>query len=254
MKPEKDEFYVGYMPHAPQSLSKWLRSRVGLLLVVPLVVGAVMVLEQNAFGPGVFEFQVNRDFEGTILAAPAPALLLDRPGNAGERVSLYYLVEFGKKGGKEAVAAFVGKKVKLRGALLYRDNQTMIQLEKGAASIQVLDKPGQKPQHTALGSVTLQGEIVDSKCYLGLMKPGNLKPHKACAINCIAGGIPPVLLVRNGTGDARYLLLVSETGASVNQAVLDWVAEPIEITGQLEQWGDMLVLKADPKTYRKPKI
>lgn len=51
-----------------------------------------------------------------------------------------------------------------------------------------------------LGETTLKGEIVDSKCYLGVMNPGNLKAHRACAINCIQGGVPPVLLVRDGGG------------------------------------------------------
>ena len=253
MNPKKeDPFYVGYLPKAPRALGGWLKPRIALLLLLPLVLGAVMVLQQKAFGPGVFEFGEYRDFEGTILDSPAPALLLDRPGQGREPHSLYYLVEFGKKGGGDAVAGFVGKRVKLRGALLYRDNQTMIELEKRAASIELMGGQVGNADFAALGQVTLRGEIVDSKCYLGLMKPGNLKPHKACAINCIAGGIPPVLLVRNEEGDARYLLLVSETGASVNQEVLDWVAEPVEITGQLEQWGDMKVLKADPLTYRVP--
>jgi len=39
------------------------------------------------------------------------------------------------------------------------------------------------------------GEIVDSKC-LGVMTPGQLTTHRACAIRCISGGIPPVLHVR----------------------------------------------------------
>ena len=39
-------------------------------------------------------------------------------------------------------------------------------------------------------NVTLKGEIIDPKCYLGAMKPGGGKTHKACAMRCIAGGIP----------------------------------------------------------------
>jgi len=32
--------------------------------------------------------------------------------------------------------------------------------------------------------------------------------------------------------------------------VLDLVAEPLEITGEVEQHGELLILRADPATYR----
>jgi len=92
---------------------------------------------------------------------------------------------------------------------------------------------------------------VDSKCFLGVMNPGQLAPHRACAIRCISGGCPPVLLVRRERGPPLYLLLVSAGGASVNKQVLDLVAEPVEITGEIEQQGDLLILRADPRTYRR---
>lgn len=248
-----DPFYVGYHPTAPPLLRRWLRSKVILLLAVPLILGWVMVSQQQSFGPGVFEFQNYRDFEGTIIDSPMPALLLDRPGNANQGYSLYYLVAFGKKGGQVAVKGLAGKRVRVRGALLFRDNQTMVELEAGAESIEVLGIGATRPDHQALGEVTLRGEIVDSKCFFGLMKPGNLKTHKACAIRCISGGIPPVLLIRNHANEARYVLLVSRQGEAVNRQILDWVAEPVEITGELEQWGTVKVLKADPVSYRSPR-
>ena len=102
-----------------------------------------------------------------------------------------------------------------------------------------------------LGKQTFVGEIVDSKCFLGVMNPGQLTPHRACAIRCISGGAPPVLLVRQKDGPAIYLLLVSADGQAVNKQVLDVVAEPVEITGEVERQGDMLVLRSDPATYRR---
>ncbi|MDE0594963.1 MAG: hypothetical protein OSB65_06930 [Roseibacillus sp.] len=51
-----------------------------------------------------------------------------------------------------------------------------------------------------LGETTLKGEIMNAKCYLGGMNPGNLKAHRACAIHCIQGGIPLVLLLRDRAG------------------------------------------------------
>ena len=104
-----------------------------------------------------------------------------------------------------------------------------------------------------LGRQTLTGEIVDSKCFLGVMNPGQLLPHRACAIRCISGGIPPVLLVRQTNGSAIYLLLVSADGKPVNKQVLNIVAEPVQITGEVERQDDLLILRADPKTILRIK-
>ncbi len=102
-----------------------------------------------------------------------------------------------------------------------------------------------------LGRQTLVGEIVDSKCFFGVMNPGDLTPHRACAIRCISGGVPPVLLVRQKDGPAIYLLLVSADGKAVNKQVLDMVAEPVQITGEVERQGELLILRAEPSTYRR---
>ena len=93
-----------------------------------------------------------------------------------------------------------GQFVTLRGTLIYRGNQTMIEAQ--PASIKASENPNGKiappapVQRINLGRQTLVGEIVDSKCFLGVMNPGRSAPHRACAVRCISGGIPPVLLVR----------------------------------------------------------
>src|SRR5258705_9622370 len=107
------------------------------------------------------------------------------------------------------------------------------------------------PQAMPIGIQTFVGEIVDSKCFLGVMNPGQLPPNRACAIRCISGGVPPVLLVRQKDGPAIYLLLVSADGNPVNKQVLDVVAESVEITGDVERQGDLLILRADPASYRR---
>ena len=85
------------------------------------------------------------------------------------------------------------------------------------------------------------------------MNPGQLTPHRGCAIRCISGGVPPVLLVRQKEGPANYFLLVSADGKPVNKQILDLVADPVEITGELQRQGELLILRADPATYRRAK-
>ena len=108
----------------------------------------------------------------------------------------------------------------------------------------------QREPELELGLMTLVGEVVDSKCYLGAMKPGRGKPHRACAVRCISGGIPPLLRVEDHAGNVDLLLLVTSDGDSLPMEVLDRVAEPVEITGNVVRSGDRLLLHADLSSYR----
>ncbi len=250
-----DEFYIGWEAKAAPGIGKTVRKVVIALLLLGLLVPVVLAVSQRMIGASVFEWGTHKSFSGVLQTTPYPHLLVPRPGNADgqSRFSTYYLVAPWKFGlNREAIAALDGKQVTLKGALIYRGNQTMIETK--PEWIQPVEKTPATtplPQSVQLGKQTLVGEIVDSKCFLGVMNPGQLTPHRACAIRCISGGVPPVLLVRQKDGPAIYLLLVSADGKSVNKQVLDMVAEPLEITGEVERQGELLILRADPATYRK---
>ncbi len=258
MADARDDFYVGYLPEAPRALARVTKTRViGLALAVVALV-PVLVVAQKPFSKAAFEFGSVRDFTGVVRLDPFPTLLVPRVAGGP---SSYLLVASGKRG-VGGLEDLVGRRVSLRGTLIYRDDQTMIEIEDGSVSpnggIWTVQVDGRKvaadsfeTRNEDLGEHTYVGEIVDSKCFLGVMKPGNTKPHRACATLCIRGGIPPVLLVRDDTGRASYFLLASEEGEAVNQDVLDLVAEPVEITGRVLRYGDQLVLRADPDTYNR---
>ncbi|MEM1096612.1 MAG: hypothetical protein AAGJ10_18580 [Bacteroidota bacterium] len=252
MKP--DDFYIGYQERAPKAVASYIKRAIFLLVVTSLLVAGLLVIGQQAFYPSTFEFLNYRTFEGTLSEVPYPTLLVDRPGQTDGQPahSRYYLVNVGKAGVQEPVSGLHGRRVRLQGSLIYRDDQTMIEVVPG--TIEPLGgaddlRPMGAPQ--SLGQHTFQGEIVDSKCFLGVMNPGSTKPHRACATLCIRGGIPPVLLVRDATDAATYLLLASAEGHPVNQDVLGMVAEPVEITGEVLQYDNLRVLRADPATYHR---
>ena len=90
---------------------------------------------------------------------------------------------------------------------------------------------------------TLLGEIVDTKCYLGAMKPGRGKPHRACASLCIRGGIPAALLVRTKSGERRLVHLLDLQDQPLGREALDWVGDPVEVTGTLTRRDDRLFLR-----------
>jgi hypothetical protein len=77
------------------------------------------------------------------------------------------------------------------------------------------------------------------------MKPGEGKLHKACAIRCISGGIPPMLAVRNPQGGISYYLLMGADGAAMNRRVVPFIAEPVEVTGEVEEADGQQILRVD---------
>ena len=252
-----DNFYIGWEAKAAPSIRKMVRKVVISLFLLVLVAAMALAYSQHTIGISVFEWGTVKKFSGVLKLQPYPHLLVPRPGATGIQTafSTYSLVAPFKFGlDREKLSALDGKSVSLQGMLIYRGNQTMV--EALPESIKIADQlsPSLRGTETiGLGRQTLTGEIVDSKCFLGVMNPGQLLPHRACAIRCISGGVPPVLLVRQKAGPAIYLLLVSANGKPVNQQVLDLVAEPVQITGDVERQGDWLILRADPTTYRRVK-
>lgn len=245
-------FYVGYQEHAPEGLARFLRLRIlFLVLLGPLLLAGIAVA-QKGFVPSLFEFGVEREFTGWISLEPVPALVSLRPGDTEHcgSVSTWPLVALGKFGAEEAVAAFDGRAVRVRGTLVHVDASTMIELAAdGVEAIDASGTPATRPatRVESLGRQTLEGEIVDSKCYYGVMNPGSSKVHRGCAARCLSGGIPPSLLVRDADGGRITLLLVDETGRSLGDRVLDRLAQPVSVSGEVVRYDDLLVLRADPR-------
>jgi hypothetical protein len=243
----RDDFYIGWRAAAPGGLARWLRRRTVALLAAAVGVGIVLVVASSPASSARFEHGVVRSFEGRLEHLPYPTLVVARPGT--ERSSSRWLLTvFGKRGAERATAALDGHDVRFEGSLIHRDGVTMVEL--APETLVDLGVAVQRASPAAEGRrVRLEGEIVDAKCFLGVMKPGDLKTHRACAARCISGGVPPVLLVRDAEGHATYHLLVDERGGAVNTRVLHLVAEPIAVEGRLVERDGLGVLYADPARY-----
>ena len=246
-----EELYVGYQPRsAPRQARFTLYAALATTASAVLAV-TVLASHQRELKDSRFEFGVEREFRGVIEDAPYPLLRVARPGTVASQqsTSAYMLVAPGKFGADETVKPFVGKGVSLRGSLVHQGGRTMIELVPD--SLQEAEVHVERPASESLGEFTLRGEIVDSKCHLGVMNPGERRTHRACAKLCIRGGIPPILWVEDGQGAVRRLLLVDTQGQAVNERVIDLVGDPVEITGEVERVDDLLILKADPATYQR---
>jgi hypothetical protein len=133
------------------------------------------------------------------------------------------------------------KRVHFKGQLIYRDGQTMIEVE--PSSVQTLANVEAGPdQFHSFGEVSVTGEIVDSKCYLGVMNPGMGKVHRDCASRCISGGIPPIFVTSAGD---QFLLVGPDEKSFPRDALRSFIAEPITLQGDLLKRGDSKFLKID---------
>lgn len=242
------DFYVGYNAKAGPRTARFIGVRVLGIVAIAVLLAALIALAQKPFAVSTFEFGQTRTFEGIVSEFPYPTLLVARPGRSADMpYSRYLLTAPGKLGVADILAGRHGDALSLSGTLIYRDDQAMIEVLPDTITTGSL--AGAIPNEQDLGTVQLRGEIVDSKCYLGVMKPGAFKTHKACAIRCLSGGIPALFVVRGRDGSADHLLIAGPDGKALNDQLLDRVAQPIEVTGQLLRRGTELILQAPPASF-----
>ncbi len=248
-----NDFYVGYLPKAPTALARFLRRVVAVLGLLVVAVALVLAFAQLPFANSRFEYGKPHAFEGVVMTRPYPTLLVARPEVVGQQsgYSQYLLVAPGKHGADDLVAGFDGKQVRLQGQLVYRADKTMVEIMPG--SIVLAGAAPSIPEITRdLGAVTVTGEIVDSKCYLGVMNPGSGKVHRDCAARCLSGGIPPIFVGMDRRGE-QFFLIGLDGRTLERDALREFIAEPITVRGELLQQGETRLLKIDPhKLHHTP--
>ena len=192
--------------------------------------------------PGAAEWQTAgaQEWVGVLRLDPFPAL----ETTVDDRVVTLLLVEEGKHGSRARLAGLDGRRATVSGYLLERDGRKMVELLPGDEGVRTTIVERRYPPLPAedLGEVVLRGEILDAKCYLGAMKPGDGKTHKACATLCVRGGIPPLLVTRDAEGVASYFHLSTADDGAPWRQVLDLLGEPVEVRGRLLRRGGLLIV------------
>lgn len=234
-------FYIGWQSKmAPALASRLKKSVIGTAVALPLIVG-LLVWFQNPVDRGHYEFGIEKTFEGTLYEFPIPRLRLD--SGEGKTVD-HILVGAGKFGPGPTIAGADGHRVKFSGSLIVREPFRMIELNRPDTFV-ILDKdspPAPQPAVSPLGEGTFTGELVDTKCWSGVMRPATGKVHRACAIRCLSGGVPPGLLVRDGSGDGMVLLLAGSKGERLEYDI-QLAGTFIDVRGDLELNGGTPVLR-----------
>lgn len=241
--PNRD-FFVGYLP-TPKSLRIFYRVLVPILLLVGLLVGYRIAAQQESAGAGQWNPAEIATVEGLLRVDPYPVLHLA----SGESV---LLVRAGKASALEYVNGFIDQHVSIRGVPIERGGWKMLEIY-GADDVQAWNPalPVVPPPIQSAEEVTYAGEIVDSKCFLGVMKPGSGKVHRACAAMCLTGGLPPMLVVSDPQGNKYGYMLVNAEGESASRELVPDVAIPVTVSGNLEIRGDLTYLRINTNGVRR---
>jgi len=247
MKDSPPPFFIGW---EDRPVPRFTVGIVILALLAATAIAGLLAAWQSQIGSATWDFAIT-EHRGILLSHPAPILL---ETNAAGGHELRFLVKPNKFGfTKEELATLHLKEVTLQGSLLENGSRSM--LEVTPETITILNQPASQhaptPQLHPPLPITLRGEIIDSKCYLGAMNPGERKTHRACAIHCLRGGIPAAFLARDLAGSEAVLLLTDPNGAPLNQTILDFVAEPVEATGTVSFVGDLPVFAIDPTSLHR---
>ena len=235
-----DPFYVGYLA-LPGLHRRWLRVAVPLILWMMVFAGFGMLWVQRAPGGGTWETGQPITRDGVLIASPYAMLIED-----GGRVTM--LTEMGKRGARESASAFAGGRVRVEGYRIERDGREIIELSPDDDAVVRVGDRNARGAGIAAGdarAITIRGEILDAKCYLGAMRPGDGLGHRACAMLCIRGGIPAMLYSARADGTRAYHLLLDASGGRVDEQLIVRAGVPVVVHGRETRIGDLDVLLID---------
>lgn len=240
-----DEFYVGYLP-VPGGIARFAKGVSLALLIAFGAIGALFAGAQRDPGNGSWNDATLTTLSGTLVMMPYPMLIEE----SGEGVMI---VEIGKLGSGERLKPLDGRRVALRGTTLQRDRWRVLELDSEPESVvdreerdEGKDRKAEKSDHAVTGAApaVVVGEIVDPKCFLGSMRPGEGKTHKACASLCLFGGIPPVLVMRAPDGAISCAIVVTADGRAANEVTMPLAGEMVRVEGSLGRIGGWDVIRA----------
>jgi hypothetical protein len=174
-----EPFFIGWLPMPAPYRRVLLPVAVGLVLAAAATAATLALLQRDP-GTGDWQAAAVRTFDGVVFARPYALLRVPGEGT-------FLLVEEGKFGALERVAPLVeghpeGRAVRVRGTVLQRDGRSMLELVAGDDGLRPLSAG--EASGLSLGwpapvllaeEVTLRGEIIDPKCYLGVT--GRLERH-----------------------------------------------------------------------------
>ena len=241
----KPDFFVGYLPF-PDGLKPFYRLLLPILLLAGFAAVYFFAADTPATGTGTWDLDSKVTVEGRLDLEPYPMIV---PSDGTSQPVL--VVQIGKLSARPLLDGNEGKAIRLSGYMIERGPWQMLEIDNTDVPEPIAAGGPRTDTSSAEQFVSLAGEIVDSKCMLGVMKPGVGKVHRSCAELCIMGGMPPMLLVKNGTGEKAAYLLVDEQGGAVGRALLPHIAVPVQVSGTAFRLNGMPTIKVAPGNIKR---
>lgn len=248
-KSSNDDFFVGWSGEAPKRYQSAGRKFFFGTLIVMLVAGILYVTNQEPYVDSEYEYGVIQELTGYLVKNPVWGLRVQDE----ETIKTIPLVGYGKMGPELTLSKMMeshelteGTMVTLRGMLTHFQGKYLMELtEMESSLVSVGDEKMLDRAISMKGSTTLEGEIVDPKCFFGVMNPATKAVHRSCAIRCIAGGMPPLLAIRENGEFVDYYFLHGRDLRSINREILPYVGIPVKLSGQVAMYDDWKSLVVD---------
>jgi len=247
-----DEMFIGWMK-APVVDRRFLLAAMPLTLAATTGLGWLVASDLGDPGAGRWEQATTHVVEGVLGAKPYPMIRV-ADASAPHGVRSVLIVAQGKCTSGLKLAEMDGRLVRASGVLIERKRRRMLEVPLSVGRwLEPLDGVGAvgAPAVESLGRARLAGQIMDSKCFFGVMRPSRGKTHKACAALCIRGGVPPSFWARDARGRESVLLMTDAKGGPLGEAILPLVADPVAAEGEIVRVGDLLQFRADAAAYRR---
>ncbi len=244
------DFFVGWSGEAPKSyVSKGRMFFLGSLIAI-LLAGVLFVFNQSAYIDSRYEFGTLTEVTGQLVEEPVWGLRIEEE----ENIKTIPLIGFGKMGPEATLTKIMekhdlrsGLTVTFRGTLAHYQGKTLMELtEMENSLVSVGEQVMLNRNIKEKGFQKLEGEIVDPKCFFGVMNPAYKAVHRSCAILCISGGIPPVLAIRENGKFVDYYFLNSSNKKALIEKILHYVGVPVKVSGQVVIYDDWKSMIIDP--------
>lgn len=247
---KNDEFFVPYINGSLGEKTKRTLKRFVIVSMLLVIASALLFsFSQKPFKNSTFELTSATKISGVYHENPYPMLRVEVAKNTYKNI---LLLGFGKSSANpyleklhREVKDLNGKTLSIEGNLIYYNGKTLMQITDDEKVALVGESTSKTPAISVISKMNLQGEIIDPKCYFGVMKPGKGKIHRSCAVRCISGGIPPVLTTTDDNNMSQYFLLTDLRGGPINKDILPFIGQPSEIKGTVVKMEDWYILKID---------
>jgi hypothetical protein len=251
---DKQEMFVGWT-RAPAVDRRFLLGALPLGLIGAGGASWLLARKLDDPGAGAWLTGATHKVTGVLITHPYPMIRVADPA-APFGVRTVLLVAQGKCTSALELDKNAAKPVTASGVLIQRKDRQMLEVPPltdawlTPAKLE-MTQALVEPQTQSLGRARLAGQIMDSKCFFGVMRPGRGKTHKACASLCIRGGIPPSFWARSKDGRESVLLMTDANGGPIPMDILPLVADAVEAEGEIVRVGDLLQFRADVSAYKR---